>query len=185
MKKIPVPSSVKQEIEELARRAGRSTGFVTRRALVAAKGKSGPIADGPRADLLLSLDEDDDPKTPKKIAELCTERGGDPGDALASAWGATRAQFHAWLARLEEADAASRADDLDAALAEAESPTTSAERLAVLASHEYVQVRARVAANPNTTVATLEKLSTEREKTIRAALAKNPSVPPSVKAALG
>ncbi len=188
MKKLLLPPTVKRELVELAARAGRSTGFVARRALAAASSKlsnerSFDISPAREA-LQLALDEDDDPKTLARVEALAKPIAPDPGLALALAWMATRDEFHAWLQRHEAAEAAARADDLDAALAEAASSTDGA-RLAALAAHEYVQVRARVARNPATPVAALERLAAEREKTIRRALVENPSTPQALRARLG
>ncbi|MSP63339.1 MAG: hypothetical protein EXR72_23950 [Myxococcales bacterium] len=180
---IAVPPSVHEEILEIARRAGRSAPFVIRRALVAAQrtvtdGEPSPpgVRERPIA-LPLKLGEEDDPRTLDRIDELCAARGSEPGAAVATAWAATREQFQAWVRRHEEAEHAARADDLDGALAEAASPEANPVRLAAMAAHEYVQVRARVAGNPRTPIAALEHLATARERTILARLVENPSLP--------
>lgn len=184
-KSLELPSVAQAEIASVASRAGRSTAFVVRRALAAAaKLPPAAAATGPTAPLALAVDEDDAADTLVRVAELLAARGGEPGGALASAWASTRGQFLAWLERLEEADRAARADDLDAALEEAARPGTSPERLRLLAGHEYVQVRARVAGNPSSPPDALERLAAERERTVRARLRGNPSLPAALRAGL-
>ena len=188
MKAIAVERAVAEEIEAFARRAGRSTGFVVRRALAAAR-ETPPAAaapaDGEQAKLELTLDDEDDPKTRARIAELCAEaerRGAaDPGGALADAWRATRARFLGWLEKQEQADRAAQADDLDRALDEAAARTTAPERLAELAASDWVQVRARAAKNPRTPAVALERLAAERERLVRAALRENPALPAALR----
>lgn len=185
--KLALPSETREEIIDVARRAGRSTAFVVRRALAAAvKEPPAEAATGSKAPLELLLGDDDPPHTLKRIRELAAARGGDLdlGAAVASAWASTRAQFFAWVSRQEEADRASRADDLDSALDEAGATNTAPERLSLLATHEYVQVRARVASNHSTPPEALERLAAERDRTLRARLLANPSLPAAARARL-
>jgi hypothetical protein len=163
---------------------------VVRRALAAAKDPpAASFAAEPTAKLELTLDDEDDPKTRARIAELiapiAARLGGSEGAALAAAWSQTRARFHDWLAKQEAADRAAQADDLDQALAEAASAATAPDRLAALAGSEWVQVRARAARNPRTPAPALERLAAERERVVRAALRENPALPPALRASLG
>jgi hypothetical protein len=183
VKKIDLPRPVASELGDFSRRSGRSTGFLVRRILAAAqKMHITPEKVSDPAKLDLKLDDEDDPRTLARVGELLAARGGDPGGVVAASWAATKGQFLAWLARQEEADQAAKSDDLDAALAEASSESAPADRLLLLASHEYVQVRTRVAGNPRAPLAAFEKLVQENEKVILDRLAENPSLPVPLRA---
>jgi hypothetical protein len=165
---IQLPTVIRDELEEVARRARRSVGSLVRRALSAARTlpPATPPAGAP-APLALAVDDEDPADLPARIEALA---GGRPlGDAVASAWAATREQFLAWVAREEEAAQLERADDLDQALADAASRSTAAERLSALADSEYPRVRALVAANPTTPPIVRARLAADRERTVRAA----------------
>lgn len=160
---LEVPASVRDEIVAIAARAGRSTVFVAARALGAAPSAPVPPA-GPRVPLALAADEDDPPALLAKV----TAAGG---EALAAAWLASRDRFLAWAAKAEAADHASRADDLDAALAEAAHPDTPAARLVELARSEYPRVRARVAGHAGVPAEVRARLARDRDRTVREAAA--------------
>jgi hypothetical protein len=164
---LELPTAVRDEIVEVARRAQRSVAFVVHRALVAGKGVGAP-PDGPRAPLPLALDEDDPPSLPGKISAAAGARPLD--DAVAAAWSAARDKFQAWLKRADEASEAERADDLDTGLRDAAAPTTPAARLAALAKSEYVRVRALVAAHPSTPSAVRAELARDADRVVRAAV---------------
>jgi hypothetical protein len=190
---VDVPVVVRDEIEAAARRAQRSVAFIVARALAAGRAdaknahaparnahgqtakNSHPVdkkrtppdeknahSNGELVALTLTLDEDDAPETAARLRAAS-------GATVAAAWLETRARFAAWIARIESADAAERADDLDAALRDAAAPSTPAARLAELAGSDYPRVRALVAAHPSTAAATLALLACDRERTVRAA----------------
>jgi hypothetical protein len=161
-KKPPVlqlPTTVAEEIADIARRAQRSVAFVAVRAVAAAKDAPPPqkIA-GPTAPLSLATDDEDPPNLLKQPPSA---------ESVAAAWPIAREKFLAWVRRLEEASQAERADDLDAALAEAAHPQTAAARLAELSRSEYPKVRALVAAHTNTSAEVREKLKQDRERSVR------------------
>jgi len=159
-KKSPVlqlPPAVAAEIADIARRAQRSVAFIVVRAVAAAKCAPLPIS-GPTAPLTLDTDDEDPANLLKQPPSA---------ESVAGAWPVSREKFLAWVRRLEEASQAERADDLDAALAQAADPKTPAEKLAVLAGSEYPKVRALVAAHANTAREVREKLKQDRERSVR------------------
>jgi hypothetical protein len=165
--KVMVPADVAREIADVARRARRSVAFVVRRAI----GSGPPPGDTPTGalvELALTTDDDDPTNLVAKIKAAAGER--ELGAAINAAWGATRARFLEWAAREEQAAQAERADDLDAALAEAAAPETSPDRLAALSSSEYVRVRALVAAHPRTPADVRARLAADRDRVVRAAV---------------
>jgi hypothetical protein len=165
---IELPSHVANEIADAARRTRRSVVFIVARALAAGRGATVPmLPQGPRATLQLTTDEDDP-------ASALTAAKNANGAQLTAAWSATRGRFAAWIEREVAAQAAERADDLDAGLRDAEAPSTSPERLAELAHSEYVRVRVLVAAHRATPPATLELLARDADRAVRDALAKRP-----------
>lgn len=150
----------------MARRAQRSVAFVVHRALLVGKGSAG-VEGGPTAPLLLATDDEDPPGL---LGKLETASGGRPLEqAVAAAWPVAREKFQAWLARLEEAAQAERADDLDSALAEAANSATGAQRLAELSKSEYPKIRALVAAHASTPKEVVAKLQNDRERSVREA----------------
>jgi len=163
-----VPAEVAREIADVARRTRRSVAFVVRRAI----GSGPPPGDAPTGalvELALTTDDDDPANLPAKIKAAAGDR--DLGAAIAAAWGATREKFLAWAAREAEAAQAERADDLDAALAEAAAPDTTPDRLAALSSSEYVRVRALVAAHPRTPPDLRARLAADKDRVVREAAA--------------
>jgi hypothetical protein len=165
--KVMVPVEVAREITDVARRTRRSVAFVVRRAL-----GSGPPpgeASGELVALELTVDDDDPANLVSKIRAAAGDR--ELGGAIAAAWGVMRARFLEWAAREESAAEAERADDLDAALAEAAAPDTPPERLAALSSSEYVRVRALVAAHPRTPPDVRARLAADKDRVVRAAAA--------------
>lgn len=176
---VQVPPWVADEISDAARRTQRSVAFIARKALAA--GHGAPAADSPeQVELVLSVDDDD----PADIAAKIKHMAGDKplGEALAGAWAASRARFHAWIAREEDARSLERADDLDTGLATAAAPGTSAEELDRLARSEYPRIRALVALHPAASPETLTLLAGDRERTVRAAVHENPKTPVDVRA---
>jgi hypothetical protein len=161
---VQVPGMVADEITDAARRLHRSIAFIARRALAAAP-NADPVPSGEPTALVLTTDEDDPADTLSKIKASASGRSLD--DALGAAWLATRAKFHAWIAREEDAGQAEKADDLDTALRDARDPSSDAVRLALLAGSEYPKVRALVAAHPACTRELLEKLAADKEPYVR------------------
>ncbi len=159
---------VADELTDAARRLHRSVAFIARRALAAAP-NADPVPSGEKVPLTLATDEDDPPDTIAKIKASASGRSLE--DALGAAWLATRAKFHAWIAREEDAGQAEKADDLDAALRDAKDPNIDAERLALLAGSEYPKVRALIAQHPSCTKELLAKLATDKEPYVRDAVA--------------
>jgi len=149
----------------VARRAQRSVAFVVHRTLLT--GKAAAPVTGPTAPLALTTDEDDPPSLSAKLHLAAAGRALD--QALVASWPLAREKFQAWLARLEEASQAERADDLDRALAEAADRATAPARLAELAKSEYPKVRALVAAHPAAPPDALERLRADRERSVREA----------------
>jgi hypothetical protein len=164
---VQVPREVATEIEDAARRTGRSVAFIVRRALGAAPNASA-APEGKRVALALGTDEDDPADTLIKIK--AAGKGRSLEDAIAAAWTETRARFHAWIAREEAAAQAERADDLDAALSDARDSAIPVERLRALAASEYPKVRALVAVHPSTPAEILDRLAQDREPYVRDAV---------------
>jgi hypothetical protein len=160
---LELPQAIAFEIADAARRTHRSTAFIVARALAAGKGAPAVALDGPTAALALSSDEDDPPSALSAAKKASAAE-------LAAAWTATRARFAAWVAREEEAQAAERADDLDAGLRDADDPATPPARLAALARSEYVRVRALVAAHPHAPTEALTLLGADKDRVVREAL---------------
>ena len=165
-----VSATTATEIVELASRVGRSVAFVVERALAAANLTSDAAGVEGDTPLSLAVDEDDPADLPARIARRARACGGFEV-AVEAAWQTTRARFWAWAAREEAARRAEAADDLDAALAAARSPSSSSAQLAVLAASAYPRVRALVAGHPATDGATLALLGGDRERCVREALA--------------
>jgi hypothetical protein len=162
---LNVPAATRDEIEALAAQAGRSVAFVVRRAL-AAGAAGAAVPDGARVPLTVAVDDEDPADTLARIRAA----GGDAlDDRLAAAWAASRARFLAWAAKLQAADSAARADDLDAGLRDAAAAATAPERLVELAASEYPRVRALVAAHAATPGAVRERLRRDRDRTVREA----------------
>ena len=170
---VSLPRDVAEEIADAARRTRRSVAFIVRRALGAAP-HAAEVPTGQRAELTLVTDEDDPADTLTKIKahEKAHPSVGNRSldDAIAAAWTATRARFHAWIAREEAAAQNERADDLDRELVDAQDPATSLERLAHLSTSEYPKVRALVAVNPSTPADVLHRLSADKEPYVRDAV---------------
>ncbi len=152
------------EIRQVAAGVGRSVAFVVERALAAAPSAVGSSGS---ESLLLTADEDDPADLMKRIEKRAGAR--DLGAAIAGSWAATRARFLSWVDREKAAQQAERADDLDAALADAARATTSVARLSELAGSVYPKVRALVAAHPSTPDEVRAKLATDREPYVREA----------------
>jgi hypothetical protein len=170
---VQVPRSVADEIVDAAQRTHRSVAFIVRRALSAGLHAAETAEPGESAALVLTTDDDDPADTAAKIKAAAGERSLD--EAIAAAWTATRARFHAWIAREEAAREAELADDLDLGLRDAAAPGTSAERLAQLARSEYPRVRALVAAHPSTPADSLAALRKDRDRTVREAATRRSS----------
>jgi len=164
---ILVPRSVADEIADAAQRTHRSVAFIVRRALAAGLAAADSADAGETAELVITTDDDDPADTNAKIKAAAGERSLDV--AIAGAWTATRARFHAWIAREEAAREAELADDLDLGLRDAAASGTSAERLAQLAKSEYPKVRALVAAHASTPADALAALRKDRDRTVREA----------------
>jgi hypothetical protein len=165
---VQLPTAVRDEIADAARRTHRSVAFIVRRALAAIpKGASAVGAAGPRAPLELTTDDDDPADTVSKIKAAA---GASLDDAIAAAWIATRARFQAWIAREEAAGQAERADDLDAGLRDAAAAATPVARLVELSKSEYPKIRALVAAHPQAPKEVLERLSADKEPYVRDAV---------------
>ena len=159
---------VADELTDAARRLHRSIAFIARRALAAAPNAE-PVPSGEKIALVLATDEDDPADTLSKIKSSASGRSVD--DALGAAWLATRAKFHAWIAREEDAGQAEKADDLDTALRDAKDPNMDIARLVILAASEYPKVRALVAQHPLCTKELLTKLAADKEPYVRDAVA--------------
>ncbi len=164
--KLMLPAEVAQEIARVAASTQRSTAFITLRALVAAPKDA--VAEAGDTSFSLSLDDDDPATTLTKIKAVAGKRPLD--QAVAGAWAQTRSRFAKWLEKESAARQAEDASDLDAALAEAQAPGTSADRLAVLAGSEYPRVRALVAAHVGTPPTALASLAKDREPYVRDAV---------------
>jgi hypothetical protein len=160
---LELPRAVADEIADAAARTHRSVAFIVARALAAGKDAAPQPLDGELAELAITSDEDDPPNAVKAA------KTADPS-RLAGAWVATRARFAAWIAREVAAQAAERADDLDAGLRDAANAAATPARLAELATSEYVRVRALVAVHPKTARETLAKLAEDRDRVVREAL---------------
>jgi hypothetical protein len=160
---ILLPRAISDEIADAARRTHRSVSFIVARALAAAKDVAPRPLDGELAPLGLTSDEDDPPNA------LKAAKSADP-QRLAAAWLATRARFAAWIAREEAAQAAERADDLDAGLRDASDVATAPARLVELARSEYVRVRALVAVHPHAPAEALVLLAEDSDRVVRQAL---------------
>lgn len=165
---VHVPQMVADELTDAAHRLHRSIAFIVRRALAAAPNAE-LVPSGDRVQLVVATDEDDPADTIAKIKAAAAGRSLD--DAVGAAWLATRAKFHAWIAREEDAGQAEKADDLDAALRDAKDPNVDAARLAMLAGSEYPKVRALVAQHPACTKELLAKLAGDKEPYVRDAVA--------------
>jgi hypothetical protein len=164
---ILLPRAISDEIADAARRTHRSVTFIVARALAAAKEVAPVPLDGELTALALSSDEDDAPSALKAVKTADPQR-------LAAAWLATRARFAAWIAREETAQAAERADDLDAGLRDASDRATPPGRLVELARSEYVRVRALVAVHPAAPPEALALLAEDRDRIVRQALQERP-----------
>ena len=160
---ILLPRAVSDDIADAARRTHRSVAFIVARALAAAKEAAPATLDGELAPLTITSDEDDPPNA------LKAAKSADP-QHLAGAWLATRARFAAWIAREEAAQAAERADDLDAGLRDASDGKVAPARLVELARSEYVRVRALVAVHPHAPPEALTLLAQDRDRVVREAL---------------
>jgi hypothetical protein len=172
---VELSVAVCDEIEDAARRTNRSVAFIVRKALAAGQGAAADPPAGPRGRLELRTEEDDPVDTLKKIRAAASGRA--LGDAIACAWVASRERFLAWIARVEEAERAAQADDLDRELADASAQSTSAERLAALSRSEYPRVRALVAVHATTPPDTLAALARDRERSVREAAETNSRTP--------
>ncbi len=162
---LQLPKALGEEIADVARRAQRSVAFVVHRTLLTSGGAA-PVV-GPTAPLALATDDED---APSLLGKLQLAAAGRPLDqALVACWPAAREKFHVWLARLEEAAKAERADDLDSALRQAADAATPAARLAELAQSEYPKVRALVAVHASTTAEVVNRLQKDRERSVREA----------------
>jgi hypothetical protein len=168
---VTLPTGIAAEIADAARRTQRSTAFIVRRALAAAPKNPDALPTGATTSLALTLDEDDPPNTLAKIKSAAAPQSLD--GAIAAAWLATRARFHAFIAREESAASAERADDLDAGLRDARDPKTPLSRLTELAASDYPKIRALVAQHPATPPALLARLSQDREPYVREAAARS------------
>ena len=164
---LTLPQAITDEIRDAAARTRRSVSFIVARALAAGQGAPAVTLDGPSAELELHSDEDDPPGAQQRA------KRASPAE-VAAAWTATRARFAAWIAREEAAQAAERADDLDAGLRDAADPKTPPARLAALAASEYVRVRALVAAHPAAPPEALARLREDKDRVVREALARRP-----------
>ena len=161
---LALPQSVADEIATAARKTHRSVAFIVARALAAGKDATILPLVGDLIPLALTSDEDDPPKA------VAAARAASPG-LVAAAWTATRARFVAWIRREEEAQAAERADDLDAGLRDAASAACAPARLSELAASDYVKVRALVARHPATPAEALARLAADPDRVVREALA--------------
>jgi hypothetical protein len=149
-----------EEISDVSRRAQRSVAFVVMRALSAAR-DARPVKIGDQTSPLpLTTDDEDPPNLLKQPPSA---------ESVAGAWPLSREKFFSWLKKLEEAQKLERADDLDAALAQAAHEQTDAARLGELAKSEYPRVRALVATHKNTPAEVIERLLQDRERSVREA----------------
>jgi hypothetical protein len=164
---ILLPRAISDEIADAARRTHRSVTFVVARALAAAKEVAPAPLDGELTALTVTSDEDDAPSALKAVKSADPQR-------LAAAWLVTRARFAAWIAREEAAQAAERADDLDAGLRDASDGRTAPARLVELARSEYVRVRALVAVHPAAPPEALALLGADRDRVVQKALQARP-----------
>ena len=160
---LQLTKSLADEIADVARRAQRSVAFVVHRTLLTGK-EAAPVS-GPTVPLALATDDEDPPSLLAKLHLAAAGRAVE--EALVASWPLARDKFHAWLARLEQAAEAERADDLDAALLEAAAPATAPARLTELSKSEYPKVRALVAAHPSAPPDVIKKLEVDRERSVR------------------
>jgi hypothetical protein len=160
---IELPQAIADEIADAAQKTHRSTTFIVARALAAGKGAAAVAMDAPLKALPLTSDEDDPPSA------LTAVKKASAAD-VAAAWTATRARFAAWIAREQEAQRAERADDLDAGLRDAASPSTPPARLVELAKSEYVRVRTLLIGNPAVPAEALTILAADKDRVVREAL---------------
>ncbi len=175
---VELSAAACSEIADVARRTGRSVAFIARRALAAGDGDGKNPASTSvdkaqdkltRVKLVLTTGEDDPAGLHAKIRAAA---GQVPlGEALERAWARSRAKFFAWVAREEAAGAAEQADELDAGLRDAQSPSTGAARLAELAASAYPRVRHLAAQHPSLPADALAKLANDRERVVREAAA--------------
>jgi len=161
---LSLPQSVADEISSAARKTHRSVAFIVARALAAGKDATILPLVGEMTPLALTSDEDAPPRA------VTAARSASAG-AVAAAWTATRVRFAAWIAREVEAQAAERADDLDAGLRDAADRGCAPTRLGELATSVYVRVRALVAAHPATPADALARLANDPDRVVREALA--------------
>jgi hypothetical protein len=161
---IELPAALADEIATAARKTHRSVAFIVARALAAGKDATILPLVGDLTPLVLTSDEDDPPRA---LASVHKASSG----AIAAAWTATRARFAAWIQREEEAQAAERAEDLDAGLRDAADATCAPARLVELARSEYVRVRALVARHPAAPAEALARLAADPDRVVREALA--------------
>jgi hypothetical protein len=160
---LALPRAVSDEIADAARRTHRSVAFIVARALAAGKDAAPQPLTGELSELALTSDDDDPP------GALKAAKTADPSH-LTAAWQLTRPRFQSWIAREEAAQAAERADDLDAGLRDASDVRAAPARLIELARSEYVRVRALVAVHPGAPPEALELLGRDRDRVVRQAL---------------
>jgi hypothetical protein len=174
---IQVPATIRDEISDVARRAQRSSAFVAHRALLAARDTTSAPPEGESVALLLATDEDDPIDLLRKLDAALQN------NSLPAAWRASREKFFAWVAKLDAAREAERADDLDAALHDAAHASTSPARLTALAQNEYPRVRVLVARHPCTPPDVLAELRRDADRAVREAAraALLPVEPPAAK----
>jgi len=163
--RVLVSAATAAEMAEVAVAVRRSVAFVVERALSAAPDAVGFAGD---TALELVLDEDDPADLRARIVKRAGGRLLD--GAVNAAWLASRTRFFAWAEREREAQAAERADDLDAELADAARPSAPLARLVELGRSAYPKVRALVAANPTTPNEVVEYLASDREPYVRDAV---------------
>ena len=176
---VQVPSSVRDEIEQVARKTERSVAFIVKRALSAAPPDVVAIDDASaKVALAITTGEDDSADLLTKI-KAAAKAPATLDDRIAGAWAQTRTKFSAWMEKTAVVDAGEKADDLDQGLRESADPKTSPARLTELAKSEYPRVRALVAAHASTPVELFASLAKDREPVVREAVVENSAAPKS------